>query len=271
MRKYTWLSVIFAVLIIIASAVIVSRILSEDMRGEEKGRAEELHEHGRGLPKLALVLDDFGYTRKNLAGLKAMGIPLTLAVLPDTPYSKAVCVFAGQSGMEIILHLPMEPERKTASLEHSTILADMDEETMKNIISSAFLSIPGAKGVSNHMGSKATKDARVLRIVFGELKKKGVFFLDSRTTDESLCPEIAKDTGITCIKRDVFIDNKLEAEDIARNMEKAVETARLNGSAVAIGHDRSVTVETLQEIVPRMEEKGIQFVTLSELARDRGD
>ncbi len=220
-------------------------------------------------PRIALVLDDFGYTKTNLAALEDIKVPLTLAVLPNTPYSEKVCSFAGQNGKEAILHLPMEPEREDVSLEKDTILVNMDTETIKAIMSRAFLSVAGVKGVSNHMGSRATRDGRVMGIIFEELKKKGMFFLDSMTTDGSLCMETASNAGIPCVKRDIFIDNVLEEETITRQMKKAGEIARLNGAVVAIGHDRSVTVEVLRKVIPRMEKEGILFVTLSEIVRNR--
>jgi len=220
-------------------------------------------------PRIALVLDDFGYTKMNLAALEEIKVPLTLAVLPNTPYSEKVCSFAGQNGMETILHLPMEPEREEVGLERDTVLVDMDTGTIKGIVSRAFLSVAGVKGVSNHMGSRATKNERVLGIIFEELKKKGMFFLDSMTTDGSLCMETAKNTGIPCVKRDIFIDNVLEEEAITRQMEKAGEIARLKGDVVAIGHDRSVTIEVLRKVIPRMQKEGIRFVSLSEIVKDR--
>ena len=223
----------------------------------------------RYAPLVALVLDDFGYTRKNLDALKDVDAPLTVAVLPDTPYSKAVCSFADENGLEVILHLPMEPEMETHHLEKDTIGSGMDDAAVKKIIANAFRSVPTASGMSNHMGSKATKDDRLMTVVLGDLKDRGMFFLDSFTTKRSVCEQAARKVGIPYLRRDVFIDNRLEGEYIKRQMEKLEQTAFTDGSAVGIGHDRGVTIDVLREVVPKMKEKGIKFVYLSEMVEER--
>ncbi len=219
------------------------------------------------MPVVALVLDDFGYTRKNLDALKDVNAPLTLAVLPGTPYSGAVCSFADRNGLEVILHLPMEPEDETGHLEKNTIGPGMDDATVKKIIADAFRSVSSAKGMSNHMGSKATGDTRLMTVVLGDLKRRGKFFLDSFTAKESACKQVAREVGIPYARRDIFIDNELEEGYIRRQMKKLEQTAFAGGSAVGIGHDRSVTIDVLREIVPEMKENGIRFVYLSEIVK----
>jgi polysaccharide deacetylase 2 family uncharacterized protein YibQ len=218
------------------------------------------------VPAVALVLDDFGYTKKNLKEVNSLGIPITLAVLPNTPYSKAVCSFADKSGMEVILHMPMEPEREDVALEKDTLLVEMDPKSVSDVINRAFESVPSAKGMNNHMGSKATGDNEFMTAVLKDLKKRDMFFLDSRTSKDTVCKQAALKAGIAYLGRDVFIDNELDPESIKRQMHK-VEKMVLEGSdVIAIGHDRAMTVKVLKEVVPEMKEKGIKFVTLSEMA-----
>lgn len=220
-------------------------------------------------PKVAIVLDDFGYSDRNFAALEAMKVPLTLAVLPDTPQVKKVCAFAKKNKLEVIVHLPMEPENSSVGLEKNTILVGMEQDRVKEIVSHAIDAVPGATGLSNHMGSKATKDTEIMRTICGELKKRKLVFLDSVTSESSVASDVAKESGVPYASRDIFIDNKLDKASIASQIEKAAEIARVNGYSVAIGHDKSVTVETLAEIAPRMREEGIKFVKLSEIIKKK--
>lgn len=270
MKRYFWLSVtVFAAFVaVIIILITIAMYVWKGGAPEERLPAEAPYREPEAFAKLALVLDDFGYTMKNLTALKDIKVPLTLGVLPGTPYSEAVCSFAKQNNMEVILHMPMEPEPKAASLEENTILVDMNDEVIRDIVSRALLSVTGAKGASNHMGSKATRDARVLRIVFEELKKKKMFFLDSLTTNESVCLEVAENAGIPCIERDVFIDNEPDDSAIMRQVKKAGKIARLYGKAVAVGHDREATIRILRKAVPAMAEEGIRFVKLSETVEE---
>lgn len=224
----------------------------------------------KDIPMFALVLDDFGYTGKNLDAVRDMGIPLTMAVLPNVPYSAAVCSFAQENGLEVILHLPMEPEDRTVSMEECTISGDMSDETVKENIAGAFHSVYTAMGVSNHMGSRATGDSRLMTVVLSDLKKRNMFFLDSCTTGNSVCGQVAVDTGVPYISRDIFIDNKREEEYIRQQLEKAEKRAFSKGSVVAIGHDSSATIDVLRKVIPGMKKRGIRFVKLSEVVAPAG-
>ncbi|MFH1798939.1 MAG: divergent polysaccharide deacetylase family protein [Candidatus Omnitrophota bacterium] len=217
--------------------------------------------------KIVLVLDDFGYTKKNLENLRSLGIPITMAVLPNAPYTEAVCSFAEENDFEVLLHLPLEPEAQTDSLEKNTIITDMNDESIESIVKNAFRSVFCARGVSNHMGSKATRDERLMKIIMNELSKRNMFFLDSLTTDESVCESAALSVGVVSVRRDIFIDNKTEKPYIEKKMEEAVRMAFAKGRVVVIGHDRSITVEVLKEIVPRLKKQGVKFTTLSTILK----
>jgi len=249
--------------LIIAGMISIVLLLVFFLAPGNKEDAQQVPVEKAGL--FALVLDDLGYNRRNLDALKDIGIPLTVAVLPNAPYSGAVCSFAEENGLDVILHLPMEPEDRTVATEEHTISGDMPDEAVKENISAAFCSVYAAKGMSNHMGSKATGDCRLMAVVFDDLKRRRMFFLDSFTTGNSVCAETAQDAGIPYIRRDIFIDNVREKDSIKRQMEKAEKKAHADGSVVAIGHDRKMTIDVLRELVPGMKARGIRFVKLSEL------
>jgi polysaccharide deacetylase 2 family uncharacterized protein YibQ len=221
--------------------------------------------------RIAIVLDDFGYTKKNLEGLKKIGVPVTMAVLPDIAHTKAACDFARKNGFEVILHLPMEPEKRTSFMEEDTILGEMDDRKVGSVLNKSIDSVYPAVGASNHMGSRGTQDRRIMSIVLSDLKDKDMYFLDSRTTGRSVCEEVAGKTGISFAVRDVFIDNELDEAHIRQQMDKAARIALKKGTAVAIGHDRTVTVEALGKIVPDIREQGIEFVKLSEIVKVTSD
>lgn len=216
-------------------------------------------------PKVVLVLDDFGYSGRNLNAVKNIGAPVTLAVLPNTPYAGKACDLAERNGLEVILHLPMEPKVGTAWLEKDTVMTGMDNARVKEIMENAFRSVYAAKGVSNHMGSKATGDRGIMSAVLSGIGKKGMFFLDSVTTDASVCDTIAESNGVPFFSRDIFIDNEPDAGKIKGQLEKLEQVARSKGFAIGIGHDRALTIAVLTEEIPGMKERGIDFTRLSDL------
>ncbi|MFH1837771.1 MAG: divergent polysaccharide deacetylase family protein [Candidatus Omnitrophota bacterium] len=219
--------------------------------------------------KVAIVLDDFGYNKINLSALGDLTVPVTIAVLPNTPYSKTVSRFAEEKGIEVILHLPMQPEGGNVPLEVDTVLVGMEDGEIRDIIGRALDSVPFAKGISNHMGSKATGDARTMTIIFEELKKRNMFFLDSFTSPDSVCGKIAEEKDVPCFQRDIFLDNSRETKKIEQCLINLVALKNNRNSAIGIGHDRMVTFEALKNIVPEMEKMGVKFVKLSDLADDK--
>ncbi len=223
--------------------------------------------------RVAIVIDDWGYNRKNLPLLTEIRRPLTLAVLPRLPFSTEVAGEGRRLGEEIILHLPLAAVSRSVKPESVTIAPGMSAEEIRRIVEEAEMSVPGIDGVSNHMGSAATADRELMRLVLGEIKKRRLFFLDSATTANSVAGEVCRDEGVPWIRRDVFLDvtaGKDEEETrrlIGERLHRLAEVARERGRAVGIGHDRALTLEVLRDTMPELEKEGIRFVRLSELLK----
>jgi polysaccharide deacetylase 2 family uncharacterized protein YibQ len=216
--------------------------------------------------KIAIVLDDWGYNLNSLPVLDQIKYPLTMSVLPNLAYSKAISQELHRRGFEVILHLPTEPFEKFR-LEQNTILTTMDEKAVLNILDLDLENVPYVKGVSNHMGSKVTSDIKTLGFVFDELKKKNLYFLDSFVSAKSVASGLAVDKRILFAKRDVFLDNEADRAYIVQQLRELKAKARLRGRAIGIGHDRKLTLEVLREQMPEIEKEGFSFVFVSELVK----
>ncbi len=216
--------------------------------------------------RIAIVIDDWGYNLNNLDILEQIKYPLTISILPNLSYSRKTAEELQKRGFEIILHLPMEPKEKYR-LEKNTIMASMSQESIKNIIEQDLNNIIYAKGASNHMGSRATEDSGIMEIVFKQLKKGHLYFLDSLVSSNSICYDLAKKLNLRFAKRDVFLDNKEEPEYIKQQIYKLKTRARIYGQAIGIGHNQKTTLEVLKEAMPELEKEGFKFVYVSELVR----
>ena len=126
---------------------------------------------------------------------------------------------------------------------------------------------PGAVGLNNHMGSRATADARVMEQVLTEVKKHDLFFLDSRTAAASIAYGTALQLAVPALQRDLFIDTVDEAGAIEARLWELAELAAAQGHAIGIGHDREQTLLALQSVLPHLETRGFLFVPLSQLVR----
>jgi uncharacterized protein len=217
-------------------------------------------------PKIAIVIDDLGGENQMSQEILHWNVPLTLSILPFTPYSKVLAQQAHQRGKEVILHLPMEPHGypKTKPGE-GVLLQEMEEERFLRQLSMDLEAVPNIKGVSNHMGSRLMEDPGKLRIIMKELKRRGLFFLDSRTTPQTMGLQIAESIGVRATERSLFLDHSQDPEEIKRQLEKLVQLSLETGKAIGIGHPHPSTLKSLKEMIPRMKEKGIEIVPLSSI------
>lgn len=231
-----------------------------------KPKVAEVAEEYQG--KIAIVLDDWGYSLNNIDTLKDIKEPLTLAILPRCTYSATIAGIAQELKKETILHLPLEPqhEKKYRSLEPDTILITMTRQEVLKILEADIKNLPGIKGVSNHMGSLVTENEPLMKIIFSRLKKKKLYFLDSYT-GKNVCKDLARSTGLAYARRQVFLDNKNEAQYIRGQLELLARIARQSGYAIGIGHDRPKTLEVLSRAMAELKKRGFKFIYVSELVK----
>ena len=215
-------------------------------------------------PKIAIVIDDLGGENKISQELLRWDVPITFSILPFTPYSKILAGEAHRKGKEVILHLPMEPYGYPQTRPgEGVLLEEMDEARLLRQLSKDIEAVPYIKGVSSHMGSRLMENPEKIRTVFSELKRRGLFFLDSRTTPQSVGLQVAQTVGLKAMERSIFIDNSSTEEDIKQQLEQLIQLSLSKGRAIGIGHPHLSTLKSIKEMIPKMKEKGIEIVPLS--------
>jgi hypothetical protein len=217
-------------------------------------------------PKLAIVIDDLGYDRQPADTLYQINPLITLAILPHQAYSKEIAESAKARGQEVLLHLPLEPYHydNYGKMPHM-LLMDMAPAELKRELKYNLDNLPPAVGVNNHMGSRMTEDEAKMSIILNELKQRGLFFIDSRTTAKSKAYSLAKQLGLSAGKRDIFLDNVDEAEAIITQLNKLVARAKQRGKALGIGHPRPNTLIALKRFFQDEAFQEVQLVPASEL------
>lgn len=217
------------------------------------------------LARLFLVIDDVGNRPEDLDSYLSLDIPITFAVLPQLQFSEESAVRISARGQELILHLPMEAESGKYPGPGTIYVGDsqgkIDETLRANL-----RTVPGAKGINNHMGSKATADRETMNAALEFARREGLFFLDSRTTHNTVALEVARDKKVPAAERHVFLDNVREIGAIREALTQGVALAREQGYAVLIGHATSPELAlVLREEGAAIKEAGIRFHHLSAL------
>ena len=231
--------------------------------GEER---KEVKEAVPPSPRLALIIDDGGYSIEKYQMMMGTGRPMTISILPGGPHARKVALLAHENGTEVMLHLPMEPkESHRYPLERNTVLAGMTKEEIQTILRKDLAQIPHARGVNNHMGSKATEDPTVMQALMEVLKKEGLFYIDSHTTAHTMGPKMARQAGVAFGSNDRFIDPERDLENIKKAIRLAMKRARQEGKAIAIGHPHPMTAQAIREMLPEIDGAGIKLVFASEV------
>ena len=221
-------------------------------------------------PRVALIIDDLGQVDPALTSrLGALNIPMTVAVLPFLPHTRDSAHIARSSGMEIILHMPMEPIGYPGPGRNpgpGAVLFDQSEAEVRERVASAMKDVPFAVGLNNHMGSRITPDRVRMAWILEEVKKTRWYFLDSRTEKDTVALEVARELGIPALERKVFLDDSPDPAEMSHQWERAMAIAKQDGWVVIIGHIHVGTLEFLEKAVPAARRE-VVFVKAPEMAR----
>ena len=233
----------------------------------EKPAAKPIIPPGDKLPKVAIIIDDLGYDRKIAEKFLELDVALTFSILPFSPHQKKIARMAQEKGVEVMLHLPMEPmEYPAVDPGQGTLLAGMDPDHLIAQLEKNLDTLSEIKGVNNHMGSRLTAESSQLYQIFSILKKRGLFFVDSRTTADSLCRPTARMFKVPFAQRDVFLDHHQQPEFIRKQIKELIEIAQSHGEAVGIAHPYSSTYKMLKEMLPELKEN-VRLVPASDIVR----
>ena len=224
-----------------------------------------------GQPQIAIILDDVGLGHmRSFEQALEIPYPLTFAIIPFRRYTRECASMARGHGFEMIVHMPMEPYGypKEDPGPGAILESDSPEQIIRKV-EAAMDSVAYARGMNNHMGSKVTALPFAMRVVLSTLKRQGLYFVDSRTTPDTVAESEARELGVPCLPRNVFLDNEKEPEAIRRQLQETVRFATQHGFAIAIGHNYPETIAVLAEEMPRLD-RTVNFVFARELVDEAG-
>ncbi len=221
-------------------------------------------EHKIPTPLVAILIDDMGYNLRIDNAFLDLEAPLSFSFLPEAPHTLTLARKAKDMGRDVLVHLPLEPADGAIDPGPGALCLDMDFDSMLRILKKDLDAVPGAVGVNNHMGSKFTTSKRAMEMVLTEIKRRDLFFVDSRTTKDTVAYASARSLGIPAAERAVFLDHDPQEKAIRKEVNRLVKLSMERGSAIAIGHPTSNTWKVLYEELPRLS-KHVKVVPVHEV------
>jgi polysaccharide deacetylase 2 family uncharacterized protein YibQ len=220
----------------------------------------------RKKPRLAIIMDDMGRDTETVRKLIAIGLPVTVSVLPNTLESVEVATLAHEGGKEVLIHIPMEPESyPAANPGPDALFLNLSSSEILHRFQTYRERVPFAVGGNNHMGSRFTENREAMDTVLGAMKEAGLFFIDSLTSGRSVGFEEARKEGVPSAIRDLFLDNIQDVDKISGQIRHLVKIADQRGHAIGICHPHPQTLEALRREAPFLRRAGIKMVPVSDL------
>src|SRR5262249_14042191 len=217
--------------------------------------------------RIVLILDDVGFDRQPIAEAIRIDPNLNFSVLPNAPHAAEVATLLHRRGFEVLCHLPMEPEQyPRVSPGSGAVLTSMTDDQIARTTVTNVESVPFARGVNNHMGSRATADRRVMTSVLSALPED-MYFIDSRTTPASVAATVAHEMSIRAATRNVFLDDIETDVAVRRQLRDLARESEEPGIAIGIGHMYPVTIRVLTAEVPELRREGFRLIRASQAVR----
>jgi polysaccharide deacetylase 2 family uncharacterized protein YibQ len=222
------------------------------------------------LPRIAIIIDDIGYDAQIAEKFIGLNAAITLSILPHSPHQREIIRMAREKGLDTMLHLPMEPlEYPAINPGPGALLSAMSPDALIRQLNEDIDAVPYIKGVNNHMGSRMTGSSDQMNQILSSIRKRDLFFIDSRTTTDTQARSSARLFQVPYAERDVFLDNVQEPEAIRRQFRLLLQKAAANGQALAIGHPHGMTLQILKEELPEIQKK-VTIVPASSVVRPVG-
>lgn len=234
---------------------------------KEAGRKKSAMTKPLALREIAIIIDDIGYDLNAAEALMKIDADLTFSILPNQTYSRKTAEILHKAKKETLLHLPMEPVSYPREKPgEGALFTDMNDDEITLQLKKNIAAVPYISGVNNHMGSKFMTDEQKLVTVFKELKKKNLFFVDSKTSTDTRTIPAARKTGVRIAERKVFIDNDRDYRKIYNTLIELVEDD--NGSPkIIIGHPYPETIRALKDAMRVFRKQGISVVPVSHIIK----
>jgi polysaccharide deacetylase 2 family uncharacterized protein YibQ len=243
---------------------------TEPVKQKEKIVISKIEKIPLPIKQVAIIIDDIGYDLGPVRELLKVDADITFAILPLCSHSREAAEMLHKAHRETLLHLPMEPNSYPKEKPgNGALFTDMNNEELIFQLEKDLASVPYISGVNNHMGSKFMADEDKLILIFNKLKKKKMFFIDSRTTANTKASAAAEKVNIQMASRKVFLDNDRDYNEIYKKLLEVTQNSSDVSPVIIIGHPYPETIRAIKDASRVLREKGILIVPVSKLIKGK--
>jgi polysaccharide deacetylase 2 family uncharacterized protein YibQ len=221
-----------------------------------------------GTARMALIVENLEDTSYQIAvSLLSFSEPLSVSIIPGSKKAALIAQLADQHRKEVIIRLPLESQGSMpASVAQSAIMVHFSKDAINAMAESAVHDIPNFTGFTNALGSRACEDSRVMNIILANIRKQHGYFIETRTTKNSVAASVA--TALDCPFTEVNARiEKRTAPDIAAELRRLGAGAQVNGTMAASVTASKQLADALTEARAWFRQNGIKLVFVSEIVK----
>ena len=217
--------------------------------------------------RISIVVAGMGLSRSATnAAIQQLPGTVTLAFAPFASDLEAWIEQARAAGHEVMLQLPMEPfDYPVNDPGPYTLLTSLSVEDNIERLEWLLSRFTGYVGVTNYMGSRFTSSPQHVRPILEVLKQRGLMFLDSRSSRNSVAAGIADEIELARALNNRFLDNVASRNAIDARLEDIERIATATGYAIGIGFPYPVTIERVAAWAATLEGKNLVLTPVSAL------
>jgi uncharacterized protein len=207
----------------------------------------------KSFPRIAIIIDDIGFSRSLARKFLDLEVPITFAILPKLKRSIELAEEIHARGHEIMLHQPMEAHNSNINPGPGALYVGYGAEKIAEVVRENIAGIPYALGVNNHMGSRLTECRPEINEVLNVIEKNSFCFVDSFTSNRSIAYQEASRRHIPSAFRNIFLDNLRSEAYIINQLRILEKEAFKYGQAVGIGHPFPETARAISRFLAETE------------------
>jgi polysaccharide deacetylase 2 family uncharacterized protein YibQ len=219
-------------------------------------------------PRIAVLLSGLGLSGPATeTAINDLPGAVTLGFNPYAPKLDEWIGSARAAGHEVFLSLAMEPvDYPRVDPGPHTLLISLDRQQNLERLQWVLSRAAGYVGLASSAGSRFTTSQGDLLPILDEIKARGLMFVDSRSTDNSVAGALSKSIGLPRAVSDLALDLQASRDAIDQRLQQLEQLARQTGVAIGLGEVYPVTIERLAQWIPSLERKGITLAPISATA-----
>lgn len=219
------------------------------------------------VPRVAVLIGGMGLSVvTSETAIDRLPAEVSLAFAPYGGDIERLTGRARQAGHEVLLHMPMEPyDYPDNDPGPHTLLTGLDRAQNRDRLHWVMSRFTGYVGVVNYMGARFTASDEALRPFLGELRDRGLFFVDDGSSPRSLADGVAQDIGLAFAGADIVVDSVPSRAAIDEALAKLEARALEAGSALGVASSLPVSIDAIRDWAKGLEARGVALVPVSSL------